>query len=369
MSMIRPILGAATLLFCVAPSLSAASSNTFPIADSQLRALGIELVTLSRLPDTAGARFPAQVILPPQQESVVSAPVSGLVTQILVQENQPVRAGTPLLVLSSPQLGEQQLALIQAQNRVGLARATASRERALYKDGIIAQRRVIEADAALRDADAMLQQAKMTLTLTGVSAVAQSKMASSTRISNEITVTAKDAATVSRLSAKLGQRVAAADPLLQLAKLDTLWLDIQVPSGEASRYTRGQRIHIAGGASATVLSTSPFISSGQTAHVRAKVISGQASLRLGEFVQVELPPPVTTAGWDVPIGAVVRHGQQVVVFVRDQANFNAIPIKVLSSAGQRAKISGALKAGDRIAVTSVIALKAAWQGIGGAGEE
>jgi cobalt-zinc-cadmium efflux system membrane fusion protein len=370
MFFIRPTLGAvATLLLCAAPHLYAAEAkDTFAISDAQMRALGIELVTLSRQPDTVGSRFPAQVILPPSQESVVSAPVARLVTQVLVQENQQVRAGTPLFVLSSPQLGEQQLALIQAQNRVQLARSTASRERALFKDGIIAQRRVIEADSALLDAEAVLQQAKMSLTLTGVSTSAINRMATSLNISNALTVSAKSTATVTNLSAKLGQRVNAADPLLQLAKLGTLWLDVQVPSGEASRWSLGHKLHIAGGAEGTILSVNPMTGNGQTAHVRAKVTSGASSLRLGEFVQVELPVP-SGAAWDIPIAAIARQGQQVVVFMRDKASFRAVPIQVLTSAGQRAKVSGALKSGDRIAASSVIALKAAWQGIGGAEEE
>jgi len=154
---------------------------------------------------------------------------------------------------------------------------------------------------------------------------------------------------------------------MQLAKLGTLWLDVQVPSGSASRWSVGNKLHIAGGAEGVVLSVNP-LSTGQTAHIRAKVTSGSAGLRLGDFVQVELPVPSGKA-WDIPISAIARQDQQVVVFVRDKASFNAVPIQVLSSAGQRAKISGALKAGDRIASSSVIALKAAWQGIGGAEEE
>lgn len=367
MSFIRPLTGAvATLLLSAAPYLYAADKNTFTISDAQMRLLGIELVALGRQPEVTGARFPAQVILPPQQESVVSAPLAGLVSQILVQENQQVAAGTPLLVLTSPQLGELQLALIQAQNRLRLANATASRERALFKEGIIAERRVIEADSAQRDAAATLQQAKMALSLSGVSHTALGRM-STGAIGNSLTITAQSPATVITLSAKLGQRVAAADPLLQLAKLDTLWLDIQVPSGDAGRWSVGQRVQVAGGASATVVSISPYSGSTQTAHVRAKVISAKSGLRFGEFVQVELPLATGNA-WDIPIAAIARQGDQVVVFVRDKDSFRAVPIKVLASAGQRAKISGAIKAGDRIAATSVIALKAAWQGIGGAEE-
>ncbi len=362
MSFIRPLTSAvAMLLLSAAPYLHAAANNRFPVTDVQMRTLGIELVALSTQSNNVNASFPAQVILPPQQETIVSAPLAGLVTRILVQENQQVAKGTPLLILSSPQLGEQQLLLIQAQNRVRLASSTASRERALFKEGIIAERRVIEADSVLRDAQAVLQQAKMTLSLSGVGGAALNRMSQSNKISNQLTITAPNAATIMILSAKLGQRVAAADPLLQLAKLDTFWLNIQVPSGDIGRWSSGQHVQINGGGSGTIMSIHPLSRNGQTSSVRAKVTSGASALHLGQFVQVKLPL-IASNSWNIPISAIARQGENAVVFVRDKDCFRAIPIKVLTSAGQRAQISGALKANDRIASTSVIALKAAWQG-------
>ena len=42
-----------------------------------------------------------------------------------------------------------------------------------------------------------------------------------------------------------------------------------------------------------------------------------------------------------------------------------MPVTVLDSAGQSIRVKGALSAGQEIAVTSMIALKAAWLGKGG----
>ena len=42
-----------------------------------------------------------------------------------------------------------------------------------------------------------------------------------------------------------------------------------------------------------------------------------------------------------------------------------MPVVVLDSAGQSIRVKGALSAGQEIAVSSVIALKAAWLGKGG----
>ena len=61
--------------------------------------------------------YAAKVMLPPGQEQVVSAPVAGVVDQLLVGEQQAVKAGQPLLRLNSPQFGEMQLKLLEAACR------------------------------------------------------------------------------------------------------------------------------------------------------------------------------------------------------------------------------------------------------------
>jgi multidrug efflux pump subunit AcrA (membrane-fusion protein) len=55
-----------------------------------------------------------------------------------------------------------------------------------------------------------------------------------------------------------------------------------------------------------------------------------------------------------------------VVFVRTLDGFEARPVTVSASAGQRVRVQGALKAGDAVAVSGVVALKGAWLNEGGA---
>ena len=75
-------------IFLAGPAtLAAARSNEIQVTDAQLRALGIELIEV-HAQSSAGVSFPAEVVLPPRQQRVVSAPVAGLVSQVLVEENQ-----------------------------------------------------------------------------------------------------------------------------------------------------------------------------------------------------------------------------------------------------------------------------------------
>lgn len=340
----------------------------FDISDAQMRAMGIELMTIEAQETSVGARYPAQVVLPPKQQQVVSAPVAGLVNRLLVEENQDVAQGTPLLIMSSPELGSLQLELIQAANRARLAAQTVERERALFKEGIIPLRRVQEAEAAQNDSSAALSNAKAALELAGLSKAMVDQIATAGNVQNQITLTAKTSGTVIHVDVKPGQRVTAADPLLSLARLDTLWLDVQIPSNQATQWPKGTAVTIAGKNQAKVIGVSALANSAQTVVLRAEVAAAGTGLRPGEFVQAGLPLSSADT-WDVPIAALARDGEQTFVFVREEGRFLALPVTVAATAGQRANISSALQGGQRIAVSGVIALKAAWQGAGGMEEE
>ena len=69
--------------------------------------------------------------------------------------------------------------------------------------------------------------------------------------------------------------------------------------------------------------------------------------------------------WPLPVASVVRQGDKAYVFVRTPKGFLAQQVTVLNSAGASVQVQGPLKAGQDIAVTSVIALKAAWLGKSG----
>ena len=359
----------AMLIAVAAPSHAADRTNEFRVSQAQMRTLGIELVTVQVLKTANGARYPAVVVLPPPQERVVSAAVAGLVNQVLVEQNQSVSVGTPLLVLSSPELGQLQLELVRATNSVRLTAQTSLRDRTLFKEGIIAKRRVDEATIAESNSRAELAQAKTALRLAGMNDAIVNRVADTGQVQTELTVASPATGTVIAVEVKPGQRVVDADPLIRIARLDSLWLDIQVPSAQVSQWPKGTSLTLPGDIAATVLSVSAMAANAQTVVLRAALDrSGAQHLRPGEFVQAELPIAAVDA-WDIPLAALARDGDQAYVFVRGEDQFVATPVSVLASTGQRVKVRGELHAGQRIAGSGVLLLKAAWQGVGGADEE
>lgn len=365
----RALLPCAPGLFAlaVACTASAQKSQDFAVTPAQMQSLGVRLLKLEQPAAINGQAFPARVVLPPGQEYVLSAPVAGVVDQLLVSENDSVQTGQPLLRLVSPELGELQLKLSEAASKGRLSQATLKREQMLFAEGIVAQRRVQEAESASADDQARQRHAEAALRLAGMDAAAIKRVAEGGAMQDALLLRARAPGTVVKLEAKPGLRAHAADALMRIADTRKLWLDIQVPVDRQSQIA-GKGALVSGvdrDLTATPLGFGATVSDSQTVMLRAQVTSGAQTLRLGEFVQVRLPFAGAEGGWPVPVPAVVRQDDKAFVFVRNEKGFTALQVTVLDSAGQSVRVKGALRAGQEIAVGSVIALKSAWLGKGG----
>ena len=348
-------------VFAVAAQASDRSAK-FAIAAAHLQTLGIQTVPLQTQAESVKSSFPAQVVIPPQAEQVISSPVTGLITQLLVQQNQMVRAGTPLVRIASQELGQLQLQLLQSNTRASLARQTAKREQDLFDEGLIAQRRVQEAQAALQEAEATLKQSKAALRLSGMPITVIDKVLVSGNPQDSLVLTATQASVVTEIQVKPGQRVDSAIPLMHLAQTGTLWLEIQVPVAESASWILGTKLKVQGrDITAQTLSSSTMVAAGsQMVVIRALVQTKASQLRPGELLTVELPATVMPGAWSLPLSAVAHEGDQAYVFVRTLDGFEAKPVKVAASSGQRILVQGPVKAGDEVAVNGVVALKGAW---------
>lgn len=343
---------------------SAQAADEFAVTPAQMQSLGVQLHRLEPGVGTEGPTYPARVVLPPRQEQVVSAPLAGVIDQLLVTENDAVRAGQPLARLASPELGELQLKLMEAASQSRLAARTLQRERQLFAEGIIPQRRVQEAEAAAAQHQARQHQSEAALRLAGLDNATIRRVADGGTVDRVLILRARSSGLVSQLAVKPGQRVQPADALVRIADASRLWLDVQVPVAWQGP-VRGLPITVVGRDTAAAgQSLGTHASDSQTVTLRADVTRGAQLLRPGEFVQVRLPM-AAAQGWTVPLASVVRQNDKAFVFVRTPKGFVAKPVTVLASAGQTVRVAGDLQAGQEIAAASVIALKSAWQGKGG----
>ncbi len=361
------------------PPAHAAPADEFAVSSAQVQALGVKLLRLQPTSDPArGTTHPARVVVPPGQEQVLSAPMSGVVDQILVGEQQAVSAGQVLLRLRSPQYGEQQLKLLEAVNRARLSARSLERERQLVAEGIVPERRRLEAEVAAQDDQARVRQAEAALRLAGVDDATIRRIAGGQLQTDGLTLRARHAGVVLQLDARPGQRVQEADALMRLAHLQPLWLDVPLSADRSAdppavgTVLRGLDREV----EAVVTSVASTVNETQTVTLRARVTRSTPVLRPGEMLQVQVPgggrAAASTAGahspavWSVPLQALAKQDAQTVVFVRTERGFVARPVTVRASAGTSAQITSPdLQAGQQIAVSAVVSLKAAWQGKSG----
>jgi membrane fusion protein, heavy metal efflux system len=169
-----------------------------------------------------------------------------------------------------------------------------------------------------------------------------------------------------------GQAVAAAAPLYRVAELQPLWVEVHVPVDRVDALKVGGRVLLP-----AIDTQGEIITIGRMVHeadqgvlVRAEVTEGTERLRPSQFVEVQLTSTAEETGWRVPAGAVVRNAGAAYLFVAREGGFAALPVTVLAEEERSAvvaSVSGgdpadALGPQDRVAVSGVVALKAAWLG-------
>lgn len=332
------------------------------ISTDQMKTMGIQTAPVLSNSGDLKNRYPAQVVVPPGAEQIVTSPMQAMVSQLLVSEFQVVTKGDPVVRLTGPAMSQLQLELLQASSRASLARKAYNRENTLFEEGIIPQRRAQEAEAALREAEATLSQVRSELSLAGLSKSDTDKIIKSGSPSDGIILAAAQDGIVTSISVKPGQRVDAATALLNIAQVKVLWVDIQATSTAAQNISLGTIVNVVGkDVSGKIKSISPIIASGnQFVIMRAEIESVQGKLRPGEYISVDIPVASSGNTWDLPLSAIARNKADSVVFVKTEQGFSVRPVEVMASTGQYVRIEGDFQPRDQVAISGVIALKGAW---------
>lgn len=332
----------------------------------QRASLGIVTAPLSAGAGAAAVGLPATVRVPPDRERVVAAPVAGMVSRVLVALGDSVKAGQPLVALRSEELAAAQRDTAAAAVQARLAEESAKRDEALFAEGIVAESRVQATRGALTQARAHLAERRASLRLMGFSPAEVAAAETGEGLGDSVNLAAPIAGTVLEVPAVTGGRVEAAAPLVRIASLGTLWLEIQAPVDTAARVGPGQKVTVPGtGAQGTVLVVGSSVSAAQSVVIRAQVANPGGELRLNQQVTASIEGPSGERQWRVPIRALVSQGGRDWVFVERPEGFAPAAVQVLSRTAQSAAVAAPFTGSERVVVEGVAAVKAAWQGMGG----
>jgi cobalt-zinc-cadmium efflux system membrane fusion protein len=291
--------------------------------------------------------------------------VAGRIARVVVPLGAVVKAGQALATIRSPQAVEARAALDSARAAENLASRTLARERDLFERKVSAQREVIEAEAALANAQATVRAAEARLDAMGF------RPGDPSSAEPVVTVTSPIAGTVIERTAAVDAPVGPDSVLFTIADLSSLWLTVRVPETSAAAIRRGQPVNVAVGGLANrpvqgrVDYIAPLVApETRTVDVRVQVPNRNGELRPGTSAsaRLDLPNRTPVSGGDlrvlVPRAAVQElNGQNVVFTPTGERQFKAQPVTLGTSYGSDVEVLSGIKAGDRIVVQGAFTLK------------
>jgi len=351
----------------------AASRITIRTASAEERILAVELTTTGEV-DFDHTRL-----------AHVSPRISGQVHRVRAKLGEQVRAGKVLAEIDSIELGQSKAVYLQAKASEELARKGFARAQGLLADRIASEQEVLEAEAQLREATAVLHTAEETLHLYGLSRGQVASLSYEDWAGSIYPLLAPFAGTIIELHATLGELVTPDRNLFTLADLSRVWIWIDIYQRDLGR------VHLEDQAEARVDAFPDEVFSGTVSYLSARVDTDtrtvrarldvdnpEGKLRPGMFVEVGLVDPHSREGQEfqaaslvVPKGAVVRNGDRNLSFIALGENrFERRQIQIGRSAGGYVEILDGLGPGDSVVVEGAFLLKsaAAKESLGGGHE-
>ena len=325
---------------------------------AQVRSAGLTYVTVQALaPDTL--RLTGSVTFDPARLSHVGPRLQGRIIRVVVETGSTVSAGDTLAVLDSPELGAAQASWFATSVEREVARQNSERAERLFRDGIVSERRRLEAEGEYRQAQGRLAAAERALAALGAEP--------DSTASSIFVLRAPFRGVVSDKHATIGEVVGPDARLFTVGDPSRLWIILDLYESDLPRVVvdapvfltteayPGRRFtaHVAYvGATVDTMS--------RTVKIRVEIPNLDGALKPGMFARADL---VLVDGGE-PIGVPQQAIQSVegrtVVFVPSgEGRFRITPVVTGSPrAGGWVEVREGLTEGDTVVAAGSFALKA-----------
>ncbi|MDR2000141.1 MAG: efflux RND transporter periplasmic adaptor subunit, partial [Zoogloeaceae bacterium] len=175
----------------------------------------------------------------------VFSPYSGRVTKVIAKAGDIVAKGDPLLMVDASEYVQAVNDLAAAQTHLETARAAEKRQRELFAAGAAAEKDLRQAQADLANAESVWSVARGQLRIFGKSDSDIDQLGKHRPATGEAVVAAPIAGTITQRQVGVGQYIVsaaagAANPVMTIGDLSTVWLVANVRESETPRVKAGQ---------------------------------------------------------------------------------------------------------------------------------
>lgn len=331
---------------------SGSEATLFTVPQDQLS--HIQIVNISPAPLTRTLRLSGQVAYNGFKTTPVITAVGGPVSQLLVFPGQHVRAGQPMLEVSSPDYSQLRASYLKARDSYNLADKNYQRAQDLYAHHAIAEADLLQTESVRTQAQADMNAAEQGLHILGITNLDSLASAPPTA---QIPVRAPISGEVVDRLCSPGQLIqAGATQCFTISDMSTVWVLVNVYQNQLSYIHKGEAVSVQTDAYPTIFHgkisyLAPAVDP-NTRTLQARIVTENPSQRLKNQMYVTatvvagtIPKAIT-----VPVASVLRNAEnQPFVYVQTApTQFSRRMVEVGETQEGRIQILSGLSAGEKV---------------------
>jgi cobalt-zinc-cadmium efflux system membrane fusion protein len=338
--------------FSPPPSVTNADS-TVQISEKSRPYVAVQPVALEAAAPVVGA--PARVAFRDGAVSHINMPVPGRILAVHVKTGDRVKAGDPLITLSSPEAAAARAAFAVAEAEYDAAQKEVTRQDQMAKVGVGIESERVAAQAKLRQSEAELARARTTAGILGGGGGPTVVL----RAPIDGTVIARHA-TVGTVAEPAGE------PLIEIGNPKALWIVAEVFERDLVQVHEGAEVDVEltsegeprHGRVLTV--GSALTGTLRTAPVYIALDGGDDGIRAGMFARATIK---AASGQSIVLPAeavLVKTGKKYIVYVKqDELRYAPREVTVGRSVGGRVQVLSGLHPGEQVVVKGALLIDGA----------
>ncbi len=295
----------------------------------------------------------ARVVYDASKVALISAPASGIVSEIRADVGSRVVRGQALAHIQSATVGAGRSYEEAARARLGAAQVALARQHTLLEVGVNSPREVLAAEQAVVDAKAELASLQSELALVGEGR------------GGTYTLESPIAGEVTRREVTIGTGVEGGAPLFEVVDATALWAELDVPEADLAHVAVGNAVVMVFDPlpertfAGTILYIAPTITlDTRTAMARVAVDNTDRALRGNTFGTARIAVTGALPTVVVPASALQTAKGATLVFVRlAEDEYEARRVTVRARSGEEVRLGGGVKSGEVVVTVGSFLLK------------
>ncbi len=331
------------------------------LTPEEIKTAGVQIITLEEK-DLEDEIVVTATIQANQDKLARVAPrVAGKVIKVMANLGDKVKAGQPLALIDSIEIGEAQSGYAQAVTEHSLAKASMERADKLYAEQVIPQKDYLRVQADFEKAKAVLRAASDKRQALGIAGKSSAAGANTSVYSVSIPF----AGTIIEKDAVLGELAQSDKTLFSIADLSIVWVETKLYEKDLGKIKLGAAALISTAAypGETFKGKITYISSisdkdTHTVSARVEVPNADGRLKLEMFANASISTNTSTKTLSLPEDAVVLIQGQPTVFVQEADIFEPRAVDLGEKLRNKVILKSGVAAGEKVVISGAYALKA-----------